>query len=264
MRCKTSTCCPRYNFQSPTCSCHSHDYSELKSEIRSKYELKKATHVIIFEAPPTAVTPTIFPSGKVKSGLNMSWKRPTCCSCFHVTVSTREKSNQVRLYEIRKPQLQLLLPRYDFYERESEIRSRYELKKPTCSCFSHVTIFTSGKAKSGLNMIWKRPNCWHSHDFCERKSEIRSKYELKKAAHVTIFETPPAAVTPTIFVGGKTKSGLDMSWKRHTRCPRYNFQGSIARTIQFSRAQKQNQAAGPTLQFSRAEKRKRVRYIRFL
>lgn len=220
----------------------------------------------------------------------MSWKRPTCCSCFHVTVSTREKSNQVRLYEIRKPQLQLLLPRYDFYERESEIRSRYELKKPTCSCFSHVTIFTSGKAKSGLNMIWKRPNCCHSHDFCEqkskissvcmrmksptcsshphdfceRKSEIRSKYELKKAAHVTIFETPPAAVTPTIFVGGKTKSGLDMSWKRHTRCPRYNFQGSIARTIQFSRAQKQNQAAGPTLQFSRAEKRKRVRYIRFL
>lgn len=148
-------------------STDSHDFSELKSEIRSKYELEKATHVIIFEAPPTVVSPTIFPSGNAKSGLNISWKRPTCCNCFHLTVSTRKKSNQVRFYEIRKPHLQLLLPRYDFMSGKAKSGLDMSWKKPTCNCFSHVTIFTSGKAKSCLNIIWKRLNCCHSHDFCE-------------------------------------------------------------------------------------------------
>ncbi len=33
---------PRYNFRGATCSCHFHDFSERKSEIRSEHELEKA------------------------------------------------------------------------------------------------------------------------------------------------------------------------------------------------------------------------------
>ncbi len=58
-----------------------------------RYKLKKATHVIIFEATPTAVIPIIFQSKKVKSDLNISQKKPTYYNCFYVMVSTKKKLN---------------------------------------------------------------------------------------------------------------------------------------------------------------------------
>lgn len=95
---------------------------ERKSKISFKYELEKATHVIIFEVLPAAVTLTIFSSKKAKLGLNMRWKKLT----------------------------------YDFYKQKSKIRSIYmKMVYPTWSC--------------------------DSHDFCEQKNNMRSKYELEKA-----------------------------------------------------------------------------------
>lgn len=56
---------------------------------------------------------------------------------------------------VEKAPLQLLPPRRDFYEPQSENRSRYKMERPTCSCCPRVTIFTSGEAKAGLDMRWK-------------------------------------------------------------------------------------------------------------
>lgn len=75
----------------------------------------------------------------------------SCCS--YNTIFLSNKQNQVRMYEIGKLLLQLLLPQYDFLKRKNKIRSGcIRWKRSTCSYCSHNMNFLSKKAKSGKNV----------------------------------------------------------------------------------------------------------------
>ncbi len=72
---------------------------------------------------------------------------------------------------------ELLPPRHDFYKQKSENRSRYEIERPTCSCWPRVTIFTSGKPKTDLDTSWKGPPAAVAPALRFLRAEKRKQYE---------------------------------------------------------------------------------------
>ena len=116
-----------------------YDFYERKSDNRY---LRPAWHTC-----SCCLRATIFTSGKAKTGTS-DRRDTTAAAASALRFLRAEKQKQVPATRLTNLYLQLLPPRYDFYERKSE--DRY--LRPawhTCSCCPHVTIFMSGKAKTG-------------------------------------------------------------------------------------------------------------------
>ena len=100
------------------------------------------------------------------------------------------------MYEMEKPHLQLLLPRYDFLGRKSEIRSGcIRWKSLTCSYYSHNTMFPR-----------KSPTC----SDCSHDTILLSK-KTKSGQDVQDEKAPPAAASSTLqFLQVKKRNQVKM------------------------------------------------------
>lgn len=107
----------------------------------------------------------------------------SCCSYNPIFLSN--KQNQVRIYEIEKLFLQLLLPQYDFLKRINKIRSWcMRWKSLTWSCYSHVAIFAGKKVKLDHEVRQKRYTCSCAPTMrflqVKKRNQVRM-YELEKS-----------------------------------------------------------------------------------
>ncbi len=103
-------------------------------------------------------------------------------------------------------------------------------KRLTYSCCPHVTMFTIGKAKTGLNTRWKRPRC----TCCPRVTIFTSEKaeKLKAGRRVTIcwytsyslqYVCLQASCSHiTIFTSRKAKS-----WPRRHNLPVYQLLSTV-------------------------------------
>ena len=148
-----------------------YDFYKWKSENRSRYEMKK---VYLSCSCCRCITFCSYI-------YSFQWYLCLLASCcLRVTIFTIGKGENWSVYELEKAQLQLLPSRYDFYKRKSENRwpawpaagiaalalrfLRPKKRKQVfatglTSCWHsclRVTMFMSGKAKTGLDMTWKR------------------------------------------------------------------------------------------------------------
>ena len=133
-----------------------------------------------------------------------------------------EKRNPIYI-ELEKADRQLLPPRYDFYERKSKNRYTLSWKRPTGSCCSRATIFTSGKAKTGIPALLHgtsvQASCWsHITNFASEKA--------KTAKHVLNIKVPAAAAHALQFLWAEKQKPIYIELEKAHRqllLPRYDF-----------------------------------------
>lgn len=108
--------------------------------------------------------------------------------------SQAKKRKHVRINEMEKPHLQLLLQQLDFLKQKTETRSGgIRWKSLTCSYCSHDKILLSEKAKSCQDMRRKIYTC-----SCSSYDTVFVSKKGKSSQEVWDRKAPPAATAPTI------------------------------------------------------------------